>query len=59
MSKLFKVKFSFSVPDDTEPDEFIQSLADSVDEMLGDSDISYCYGFFVQDDNKGEQEESD
>lgn len=52
MSKLFNVKFSFCVPDDTEPEEFINSLADSVDEMLGESDISYYFGFFVQDDKE-------
>ena len=56
MSKLFRVKFSFCVPDDTEPEEFINSLADSVDGMLGESDVSYCFGFFVQDDDKEEQD---
>ena len=57
MSKLFKVKFSFSVPDDTDPNEFINSLADSVDEMLGESEASYCFGFFVPDDKEDPDEE--
>lgn len=57
MSKLFKVKFSFCVPDDTEPEEFINSLADSVDEMLGESKASYCFSFFVMDDEEEQDEE--
>lgn len=57
MSKLFKVKFSFSVPDDTEPVKFINSLVDSVNEMLGDSRISYHLGFIFPEDDKEDQDE--
>lgn len=57
MSKVFKAIFTFSVPEDTEPEVFMQSLADSVDEMLGDRRISYHFGFFFPEDDKEEQDE--
>lgn len=57
MSKLFNVKFSFSVPENTDFDEFLSNLADAVDVMLGDSKVTYCFSAYAKDDNKEEQDE--
>lgn len=52
--KIFKVSFAFQVPENTDPDEFFSDLADAIDVMLGDSEVTYCFSACVKDDDSEE-----
>ena len=47
-SKLFVMRTVFQVPGDTDPETFIADVADALDEMLGNSPITYCFQFGVE-----------
>ena len=47
-SKLFVMRTVFQVPWDTDPETFIADVADALDEMLGNSPITYCFQFGVE-----------
>ena len=48
-SKLFVMRTVFQVPENTDPDTFIADVADALDEMLGESPITYCFQFEIED----------
>ena len=48
-SKLFVMRTVFQVPENTDPDTFISNVADALDEMLGESSITYCFQFKIED----------
>ena len=48
-SKLFVMRTVFQVPENTDPDTFISNVADALDEMLGESPITYCFQFGIED----------
>lgn len=48
-SKLFIMKTTFLVPEDTDPDTFISDVVDALDEMLGESPVTYCFQFGIKE----------
>ena len=48
-SKLFVMRTVFQVPEDTDPDTFISDVEDALDGMLGESPITYCFQFGIED----------
>ena len=48
-SKLFVMRTVCQVPENTDPDTFISNVADALDEMLGESPITYCFQFGIKD----------
>ena len=48
-SKLFVMRTVFQVPENTDPDTFISDVADALDGMLGESPVTYCFQFRIED----------